>query len=138
MKLLTTFIVLTLSTISFGQKNIIENYKDSSTYRIVLRTEKNSGDRQVVQDNLTFKVKNDTTTIYYMNYIDGTVASLMIPYLVLDRFIEFEESLPGLVCSTDNCQYSIVVADDQEEKRIYIKASSMYIMEELMNEMYDN
>lgn len=132
-----TFALLLFSNISFGQKNmnVIKPYADSSEVKLVLRTEKYSGDRHVVQDNLTFKIHNDTTQIYYMNYIDGTVSSLMIPYSVIDRFIDFEESIIGIECPYDNCQYSVVFANGPDEQRVYINASQMYMLEELMLEL---
>ena len=95
MKSLITVFFLFGTIHCFGQtkSSIIETYKDSALYKLVIRTEYLVDDNYVALDNFTARVTEDTVKIYYMRYGDGMVSSLMIPFSVFDKFIEFEQKI---------------------------------------------
>lgn len=104
------FLVLLSSALSFAQDGgIIAKHKNDAELKIVLRTEEKLEDRYVQVDNLTIKVTGDSSKVYYMNYSDGMVSSLMIPFSVFDKYIKFEENLSEYHCLSDVCKYSILV-----------------------------
>lgn len=105
---------------SFGQQktSIIKEYKDTALYKLVIRTEVLVDDNYVAMDNFTARVTEDTVKIYYMRYGDGMVSSLMIPYPIFDKFIEFEQKIIEAEDSNPQTLYSIKFEVGQLEMRI--------------------
>ncbi len=120
MKALILLFSLIGSVHSFGQDShsIIKEYKDSAVYRLVIRTEVFVNDKYVAMDNFTARVTADTVKIYYMRYGDGMVSSLMIPFPVYDKFIDFEQKMieGGTLVSSN--EYSIKFEIGELELRV--------------------
>lgn len=110
-----------ISIYSQDQESVLKTYsnQDSTHFKVVLRTEEDTGVRNVALDNMTARFKEDTTVIYYTHYGDMLISSLTIPYNIIDRYIELEEELISRACSED-CTYSIVIKVGNKESRIPI------------------
>ena len=125
-----------LSFISLSQmEDIIAPHATDEVVRIVIRTEEKLEDRYVAIDNLTIKVSSDTSKVYYMNYSDGMVSSMMIPFPVYDKYIAFEESLKEYSCLSDVCKYSILIEIEDRSKRYEIDILHVEALSSLMLEL---
>ncbi len=132
--LLIPFCFFILSTSSFSQEfqGIIEQYKDSSTYKIVIKTQNYNGTEDIVLDNLTIKFKEGETKVYYIRYGDMLISSVTIPYSVLERFVEFEKQVNALACEKDGCTVSILFNDGITKKVIPIDLLNEELVSSLM------
>lgn len=106
----TTFLIfILLSVYSIGQEMelILPFYQDSTSYKIVIRTEKLIDDRHEALDNMTVKVSPEETKVYYIRYDDGMISSLTFPWSITDLFTEFEQNVHNQKCESTNCIESI-------------------------------
>lgn len=122
MKTIVLFCLLIVPLIGVSQddKKVVAYYKDSTHFKLVIKTEESNGDRNIALDNLTARVKGDTTVVYYTHYGDMLISSLTIPYNVVDKMIEFESQVIERACKTENCTHSIVFKVGDKELRIPI------------------
>ncbi|TNE72392.1 MAG: hypothetical protein EP333_07740 [Bacteroidetes bacterium] len=128
--------VLLLSVFSFGQESdLIDAHREDSELKIVIRTEEQLEDRYVAMDNMTIKIYGDTTKVYYINYSDGMVGSMMIPYSVFDRFVKYEAALKTYDCATDPCKNSVLIEIGEEAKRYPIDLFHVESLSSLMLEL---
>lgn len=130
--ILLNILCLTLSFTALSQKeSILKDFKDSSIYKIVIRTEVLVDNEYIAMDNLTARVTEDTVKIYYMHYGNGDVSSLMIPYSVYDQFLAFEQSIIDEEYSKpEPTNYSIKFEIGSRELRIPI---DILLLENLSN-----
>lgn len=136
MKRLFPLLFLLLSISAFGQESnsIISSHENDQLVKIVIRTEEKLEDRFIALDNMTIKISGDTTKVYYMNYGDGLVSSVMIPYPVFERFVHFEDKIIGFECKSQPCPHSILIEVGQESRRfpidiLYLEAVSSFMLE---------
>lgn len=106
MKSLLTFLVLLNGALLFGQDTTLltSNYSGAEKVKIVVRTEELVNGEYIAVDNLTAKIQQDSAWVYYMSYGDGMVSSMMIPFPVMDQFIDFERTIAHLE-SSDHGHY---------------------------------
>jgi len=136
MKTYLTFLLFALSFCTMGQsEDIIAPHAGEKEVKIVVRTEEKLEDRYIAIDNLTIKVFGDSSKVYYMNYGDGMVSSMMIPFPVYDKYIAFEESLKEYHCLSETCKYSVLVEVGETSKRYIIDILHMEAVSSLMLEL---
>lgn len=102
--------------------HLVASCKDSAEYKLVFRTEEFTGDRHATIDNMTVISYGDTTKLYYMHYGNGMVSSLMIPFDIMDDLTQFEEDIISKACTSDDCEYSILIESGNKTVRIPIDA----------------
>lgn len=131
---LRTLLVLFLPLLGFGQEydRLMKSCSDSSEFKIVFRTEEDTGLRQVTVDNMTVLVKGDTTHLYYMRYGDGLVSKLMIPYNITDQLIELEDQIISKACPAEGCEYSVKIDLGEKSERIPIDVLSVELLSTFM------
>ena len=106
------------SGILFGQDSLlIDAFENVETYKLVIRTENKVDDHFIALDNLTAKISNDTARVYYMNYGDGLVSSLTIPFSIFDDLKEFEQKVSEYGCNEDPCTHFILFEIDDKTMR---------------------
>lgn len=127
--------ILSLST-SYAQDSILfmSEFENSSIYKLVIRTEETINNEFIAVDNLTVKVQNDSTRVYFMSYSDGMVSSLMIPYSVFDNFLEFEKTIQSNQCKSGECPNSILFESGEKKKRypidiLFVESLSSFMLE---------
>lgn len=96
---------------------LINEFENATTYKLVIRTENKVDDRFVALDNLTAKISNDTAKVYYMNYGDGLVSSLTIPFSIFDDLKAFEQKVSEYGCQEDPCSHFILFEIDDKSIR---------------------
>ncbi len=134
MKLLFIFLLLSLPVSAQTYESIITTYADSTVYKVVIRTEEKVDDRFVALDNMTARVTEDTAKVYYMNYGDGLVSSIMIPYSVYDDFLKFEQKVISKACEKPECSYSVLFEVGDQQLRVpidilYVESLSSFMLE---------
>jgi hypothetical protein len=103
-----TLLLLAGFQLNAQYERILPLYADSSEYKLVMRTEEHINDRYESRDNLTVRVKGDTSVIFYNDYGDGLISRLMIPYSIYSILSGFEETIVGRACEKPECTYSIL------------------------------
>ena len=128
---------LFVTFLSFSQKSddLFVQYKDSSSYRIVIKTQNFNGTEDIALDNFTIKFKNGQTKVYYIRYGDMLISSLTIPYSMLDRFEEFEKQVRDVECKSDDCKDSILFDDGIRKIVIPIDVLNEELVSSLMIEL---
>ena len=137
-RLLLSVLTLFVSLLTFAQENdhpIIAPHSQDEVVRIVIRTEEKVNDQFIAIDNLTIKVSGDTSKVYYMNYGDGIVSSMMIPFPVFKKYIAFEEAVSGYECLSKDCKYSILIEIGEERRRYVIDILHLEAVSSLMLEL---
>lgn len=136
MNRLLQLITLLLSFSAFAQEDdrIIPPHENDQIVKIVIRTEEKLEDRFIALDNMTVKISGDTTKVYYMNYGDGLVSSVMIPFPVFERFVNLESKLEGYACKSDPCANSVLIEIGEETRRypidiLYLETLSSFMLE---------
>lgn len=117
-----TSLIFLLSHVSFAQADtsIVHYFKDSTSYKVVIRTESLVNNEYIALDNLTARVKGDTTNVYYMNYGDGMVSQMMIPYPTYEDFLAFEQRVNSFRTSDSKTTYSVKIEIGNKHLRIPI------------------
>jgi hypothetical protein len=87
---------------------ILPLFKDSSTYKLVIRTEEHINDRYESRDNFTVRLNGDTSVVFYNDYGDGLISRVMIPYSIFDVLTRFEDLIISRACEKPDCNYSIL------------------------------
>ena len=118
-----------------GSNKIIPIYKDSSTYKLVIKTMNYTGERDVAQDNLTFKFKNGETKVYYIRYGDMLISSLTIPYSIYDRLVQFEDTVNSVDCKKKSCTDSILIEIGDNSYSVSIDVLDEELVSNLMLEL---
>ncbi len=119
----------------FSQEtNLFEQYKDSATYKIVIKTQNFNGTEDIAADNLTIKYKDDETKVYYIRYGDMLISSVTIPYSIIERFIEFEKHVHELK-SKQKTSVSILFDDGITQVVIPIDILNEELVNSLMIEL---
>ena len=129
---LIPFTLLSFIGTSQGFDRLMEACSDSTEFKIVFRTEEDTGDRQVTIDNMTVLVKGDTTHLYYMRYGDGLVSKLMIPYNITVQLIELENEVISKACDAGECEYSVRIDLGEKSERIPIDVLSVEMLSTFM------
>lgn len=137
MKIILSFLAIALYFSSFSQADtidLISHFENDQVVKIVIRTEEKLDDRFVALDNMTIKISGDTSKVYYMNYGDGLVSSVMIPFPVFERFVNFEKKIQGYACKSEPCTNSVLIEIDQQNVRypidiLYLEALSSFMLE---------
>lgn len=127
-------LMLSFSTSAQEDTSIILPHENDKVVKIVIRTEEKLEDRFIALDNMTIKINGDTTKVYYMNYGDGLVSSVMIPFPVFERFVNFETKIQGYACKSDPCANSILIEIGEKTRRypidiLYLESVSSFMLE---------
>lgn len=128
---LVPFIIIPFFGTSQEYTRLMKSCADSSEFKIVFRTEEDTGIREVTVDNMTVLVKGDTTHLYYMRYGDGLVSKLMIPYNITDQLIDLENEIISRACP-EGCEYSVRINLGEESERIPIDVLSTELISTFM------
>ena len=128
---LIPFILLPFIGSSQEYSRLMKSCADSSEFKIVFRTEEDTGIREVTVDNMTVLVKGDTTHLYYMRYGDGLVSKLMIPYNITDQLIDLENEIISKACA-EGCEYSVRINLGEKSERIPIDVLSVELISTFM------
>ncbi len=128
---LIPFLLLPFLGTSQEYTQLMKSCADSTDFKIVFRTEENSGIRDVTLDNMTVLVKGDTTHLYYMRYGDGLVSKLMIPYNITDLLIDLEKEIISKACP-EACEYSVRIDLGDKSERIPIDVLSVELISTFM------
>ncbi len=137
-KIIFIFIaLLSVAHLSFSQESegVFSRYKDSSSYKIVIKTRNFNGTEDVALDNLTIKYKNGETKVYYIRYGDMLISSVTIPYSIIERFIEFEQQVKNLECKIESCTDSILIDSGSHKIIIPIDVLNEELVGSLMIEL---
>ena len=118
-----------------GSNKIIPIYKDSSTYKLVIKTMNYNGEKDIAQDNLTFKFKNGETKVYYIRYGDMLISSLTIPYSIYDRLVQFEDTVNSVHCEKESCTDSILIEIGDNSFSVSIDVLDEELVSNLMLEL---
>lgn len=129
---LIPFIILPFMGTSQEFTRLMKSCADSSEFKIVFRTEEDTGVREVTVDNMTVLVKGDTTHLYYMRYGDGLVSKLMIPYNITDQLIDLENEIISKSCKIEGCEYSVRIDLGEKSERIPIDVLSVELISTFM------
>lgn len=112
------FCIGTSSLFCQDSTSILVRYKDSTNYKLVIRTEVLVEDDYVAMDNFTARITDDTVKIYYMRYGDGMVSSLMIPFPVYKELLDFEQKTIAASNGEAKSEYSIKFEIGEAELRV--------------------
>ena len=110
----------------------MESCADSSEFKIVFRTEEDTGLGQVTVDNMTVLVKGDTTHLYYMRYGDGLVSKLMVPFNITEQLVELEDLIISKACKPEDCEYSVRIDLGEKSERIPIDVFNVELLSTFM------
>lgn len=114
---------------------LLSRFSDSVNYKIVIRTEEKIEDRYIALDNMTARVTDDTTKVYYMHYSEGLVSSVTIPYSVYRQFLAFEQKIRALTCDKPECNHSVLFEIGSAAVRIPIDILSLESLSSFMLEL---
>lgn len=131
---LGTLVLIALPFMGFSQEydRLMKSCEGSDEYKIVFRTEEDTGLREVTVDNMTVLVKGDTTHLYYMRYGDGLVSKLMIPYNITEQLIDLEDQIISKACEAEGCEYSVRIDLGDRSERIPIDVLSVELLSTFM------
>lgn len=131
---LLTLILILFPITGFSQEytRLMKSCEGSEEYKIVFRTEEDTGIRDVTVDNMTVLVKGDTTHLYYMRYGDGLVSKLMIPFNITDQLIALEDQIIAKACEIEGCEYSVRIDLGDRSERIPIDVLSVELLSTFM------
>lgn len=134
LRLIGTLLLIVIPMLGWSQEynRLMKSCADSTEFKIVFRTEEDTGIRQVTVDNMTVLVKGDTTHLYYMRYGDGLVSKLMIPYNITDKLIELEDQIIEKACPSEGCEYSVKVDLGDRSERIPIDVLDVELLSTFM------
>lgn len=116
-------------------ERILPMFADSNEYKLVLRTEEFINDRYESRDNLTVRVKGDTSVVFYNDYGDGLISRLMVPYSIFDVLSHFEETIISRACEKPECTYSILLEIGEHRLRVPIDILDAEHVSSLMLEL---
>ncbi len=121
-QLLTLIFFSAISMFSIAQESaqLLPRYKDSTQFKVVIRTEKKIDDRHEALDNMTIKVGPEETKVYYIRYDDGMISSLTFPWSINELLIKFEEDVLAARCTSNECIESIRLEIGEETIRVPI------------------
>ena len=108
-QILTLLFIISISTLSIGQEQdlLLSNFKDSTQFKAVIRTEKKIDDRYEALDNMTIKVSPEETKVYYIRYDDGMISSLTFPWSINELLVAFEQDVYSVRCTSNECVESV-------------------------------
>ena len=131
---LSILFILFLPLFGFSQEydRLMKSCQGSEEFKIVFRTEEDTGIREVTVDNMTVLVKGDTTHLYYMRYGDGLVSKLMIPYNITDQLIALEDQIIAKACEIEGCEYSVRIDLGDRSERIPIDVLNVELLSTFM------
>ena len=129
------FFILPFCSSAQNDGHIISSYIDSTEFKIVMRTEKENDSRYVALDNMTIKVKGDTTLVYYIRYGDMMISSLTIPFPIIESLVVFEDKVHSLACTSSDCVETLLFDDGINQIRIPIDILNEELLSNLMLEL---
>lgn len=128
-------IFLCASNVRAQYEPILPLFKDSSAYKLVLRTEEHINDRYESRDNLTVRVNGDTSVVFYNDYGDGLISRLMIPYSIYDVLAAFESNILTRLCEKPECTYSVLFEIGEHRLRVPVDILDAEQVSSLMLEL---